>query len=421
MFDLKEVVVKGGWGGNGAVSFLRERAKPYGGPDGGDGGAGGDVVLVAQSNFRTLGHLARVRMVNAADGQNGRKRDQTGRRGSDKRIGVPVGTVVWELDAEGGRQQLADLDFDGAEFVAARGGIPGRGNHRFSTPTNQEPLLAEAGEEGEERRLLLEVKLLADVAIVGAPNAGKSTLLTAVSNARPKIADYPFTTIEPVLGVVEHRGRILVLLDVPGLVEGASAGKGLGLEFLRHAERVQVLVLLVDGSENDPVDAYRRIASELDAYPGGLAAKPVVPVLNKVDMPEVQARVGELLALVETASGRQPMAISAATGENVGQLLDELLQLVPEKVEREAPPTPAVVPERPRPTERVRVSMDDEVYVVSSRQAERFIPMVDLNNWRARLQFHHQLERLGVIEALERKGVEPGDTVRIGSYELEWQ
>ncbi len=361
-------------------------------------------------------------MVKASDGESGRKRDQTGARGEDTFVGVPVGTVVWELGASGGSRLVADLTADGAEFVAVHGGEPGRGNHRFATPTNQEPMLAEAGAEGERRSLLLEVKLLADVALVGAPNAGKSTLLSVVSNARPKIADYPFTTVEPVLGVVEYRGRSVVLLDVPGLVEGASEGKGLGLEFLRHVERVQAIVLLVDGSAVDPVREFTLIERELANYPGRLREKPLIPVINKVDLPEVKERLPQLWKAVKKASGVEPLAISAATGENAGALLDRLLQMVPEKPEgADVEEPPVIEVQRPKAVERVRVTLEEGVYIVSSRQAERLIPMVNLNNWRARLQFHHELERLGVIDELERKGVEPGDTVRIGGYELEWQ
>ncbi|MEX2599771.1 MAG: GTPase ObgE [Dehalococcoidia bacterium] len=420
MFDTKHITAKGGKGGNGAISFLRERARPWGGPDGGDGGDGGSVILQAQGNLRALGHLARVSLIAAGDGGSGKGRDKTGRKGPDKRVGVPVGTVVWELNEAGDKRQLADLNREGLELVAARGGGAGRGNHRFAGPTNQEPLLAEAGEDGEERDLLLEVKLIADVAIVGVPNAGKSSLLTLLSHARPKIAGYPFTTLEPVLGVAEHRGRSLVLLDVPGLVEGASEGKGLGLEFLRHVERVRAMIHLVDGLSEDAAGEYQRIVKELEAYPHGLMEKPRVVALNKMDDSDVRELLEDLLASVETAGADAPLAISAITGENVAQLMDRVLQSIPEE-EPEEPEMVRIEVERPKPLERVSVSVDDGVYVVSSHQAERLIPMVNLSNWSARLQFHRELERLHVLEALEQRGVEPGDTVRIGSYELEWQ
>jgi GTP-binding protein len=363
-----------------------------------------------------------MRVAVAEDGKSGVGRDRTGRKGKRRSLNVPVGTVVWEVDEEGGKTQLADLTEPGMQVIGARGGEQGRGNHRFATATNQEPMLAEAGDAGEERRVLLEVKLLADVGIVGAPNAGKSTLLAAISRAKPKIADYPFTTIEPVLGVVDRRGRRLVVLDVPGLVEGAHEGKGLGLEFLRHVERVRTLVHLVDGTESDVASGYRRIAAELDAYPGGLSDKPRIVVLNKVDDPVVrEAREEKTLAL-EAASGERVLVISGAGGIGLDALLDRMWELVPEEkgaVEVVAEVVAASeVPRRVR--EHVSVERDKEVFVVTCRQAERFAPKVNFGNWRARLQFHAELERLGVIDALEKAGVESGDTVRIAGCELEW-
>ena len=287
--------------------------------------------------------------------------------------------------------------------------------------------MAEVGELGEEIEVRLEVKLLADVALVGAPNSGKSTLLSVVSRAKPKIADYPFTTLEPVLGVVDYRGRQFVALDVPGLIEGAHEGRGLGFEFLRHVERVRVIVHLVDGSELEVGEEYRRIAREIEAYPGGLASKPRVVVLNKVDLPEVGAARAEKLAELEAACGSRPLSISGATGEGVGVLLDRLVELLPtsggwdgadESEEERGGPTEK---KKARPVrERISVDREDGVFVVGCRRAERFAPLVNFDNWRARLQFHAELERLGVIDALEKAGVAAGDTVRIASRELEW-
>ncbi len=338
-----------------------------------------------------------------------------------KRIPVPVGTVVWEVSASGERVQLADLAEVGKSTVVARGGGSGRGNHRFVSPTNQEPLLAEAGEDGERRELLLEVKLLADVALIGAPNAGKSTLLSVVSRAQPKIAEYAFTTLDPVLGVAEWKGERMVVLDVPGLIEGAHEGKGLGLEFLRHAERVSVLVQLIDGTEESWEAEFERIDRELAAYPGGLADKPRVVVVNKTDVPEVRERLESGLALLEHHGVGRPLAISAAARDGLGELLDRLLALVPKRAPEEA--EEPIEEERPAPwtgRDRVSVEKDKDVFVVRCRQAERFMPMVNFSNWRARMQFHQELERLGVLEALEKQGVEAGDTVRIAGRELEW-
>jgi GTP-binding protein len=383
---------------------------------------GGDVIICAQGNYNTLGHLARVYVVEAGDGGSGKGRDGTGKKGASKRIAVPVGTIVWEIDGEGERTELADLAEHGKAVVVARGGEAGRGNHRFVSPTNQEPLLAEAGVEGEVRELLLEVKLLADVALIGVPNAGKSTLISAVSRARPKIADYPFTTLDPVLGVAEWKGERIILLDIPGLIEGAHKGKGLGLEFLRHAERVSVLVQLIDGTAESWTTEFEYIDKELAAYPGGLSEKPRIVVVNKTDIPEVKARVARELPPLAAHSDGQPMAISGAAMDGTGELLDRLIRLVPtgeaplvEEIEITKEPAPR------GPDEKVRVDEDDGVFVVTCREAERFMPMVNFSNWRARMQFHQELTRLGVLDALEERGVRSGDTVRIGNRELEWE
>ena len=415
--------MRAGKGGNGAISFLHEPYKPRGGPDGGDGGSGGTIYLVPRKGVRTLGHLHRISNIYAFDGKNGGGRDKTGKKGKDTTIEVPMGTVVWQEDDDGERKQLADLVLANRKVVIARGGLPGRGNHRFVSPINQEPLLAEAGESGEALLVFLEVKVLGDVALVGSPNAGKSTLLSVISKARPKIADYPFTTIEPVLGMVYRKGRELVFVDVPGLIEGASAGKGLGLEFLRHTERVQVLVHLVDGSVENVGEEYLRVAKELEAYPGGLDNKPRVPVLNKVDLPEVQESLAEKLADLEKASGQVPCVLSGVTGEGLDVLLDRVLPLIPALDDDEE--TSELVEEEqmvalPSRRPRVRIERVGDTFVVSCKPLERFVPMVRFSDWRARMQFHAEMERFGVVLALEKAGVEIGDTVRIATSELVW-
>ena len=425
MFDTTGLLVVGGAGGNGGISFLREPFNPHGGPDGGDGGNGGCVRIVAVPHQNTLRHLERVRSFRGKDGASGGKRDRKGKRGKDVRIEVPVGTTVWEVDDAGERAMLADLATAGESVVAADGGRYGRGNHRFATPTNQEPLLAEAGEAGGLRFLALEVRLVADVALVGAPNAGKSTLLAAVSRARPKIADYPFTTVEPVLGVVEWKGRRLVVVDVPGLIEGAHEGRGLGLEFMRHASRVRALVQLIDGTEDELIGEYRRVDAELAAYGHGLASKPRVVVVNKADVEGVETRAGSVIELLRSESGATTMVVSAASQAGIPQLLDKLLELTPEEPPSAAAEdlpvgSEAATQVRVEREEGVAVRVEDGVYVVSCRQAERIAPMVRFTNWRARLQFHNELERLGVIAALEKAGAASGDTVSIAGRELEW-
>ena len=434
MIDTKHLLIKAGKGGNGAIAFIHEKFRPKGGPDGGDGGWGGNVHVIARKGISTLGHMNRIDRFIAEDGKAGLGSDKTGRKGKDRTIEVPLGTVVWREMEEGEEaseaEMLADLVGPNMKVTVARGGEPGRGNHRFTTPSNQEPMYAEVGLEGAGLRIFLEVKVLGDIALVGAPNAGKSTLLSIVSRAKPKIADYPFTTIEPVLGVVTHKGRELVFVDVPGLIEGASEGRGLGLEFLKHTERVGVLVHLIDGSVENVGEEYLRVAKELEAYPGGLTEKPRIVVLNKVDIPEVRAGLEEKIAELEAACGQRPLVMSGASYEGVEQLLDQVLPLVPQEPEdwsAVAPDLVDVETVEARTKRRNRVSVEvveeedeDPVFVVHCAQIERFVPMINFGNWRAKLQFHGELERFGVMDALEKAGAETGSTVRIGSRELEW-
>ena len=303
----------------------------------------------------------------------------------------------------------------------AQGGGAGRGNGRFATPSNQEPRLAEMGESGEGRRILLEVKLLADVAIVGAPNAGKSTLLAAVSRAKPRVAEFPFTTLEPVLGVVERHGRALVLMDVPGLIEGAHEGRGLGLEFLRHVERASAVIHLIGGLAPDLATEFAEVRAEVEAYGGGLGTKPYVTVVNRADVPEVRGAVDVQHADVAEAAGHAPMVISAATGEGLEGLLERLFLLVPETPQPERPPLEPPLP-APRPRRVApRVSRnDDGEFVLDYWPIERIVAAVGMDDWQTRMQLHDEMARAGVLSALEAAGVGIGDTVRIGASELEW-
>lgn len=417
MIDKETLTVVGGRGGNGAVSFLREKFRPRGGPDGGDGGDGGAVVCRAVGNVRTLGHLEGVSRVVGEGGRAGRGRRRSGKKGGSTVVEVPVGTVVWECHEEE-RVFLLELMNAGEEAVVAYGGDGGLGNVRFASSTNQEPLVALGGEPGEVRALELEVKLLGDVALVGAPNAGKSTLLSVVSRAKPKVADYPFTTLEPGFGMAQVGERTLVVLDVPGLIEGAHEGRGLGLEFLRHCERAQVLIHLVDGLADDLVGEYRTIRSEVTSYGAGLAEKASVVAVTKMDVPEARERYGQQRQALAAVAGEPPVAIAAVTGEGVRELMRRVAMWVPQHVEeRKDPP---VVPRMERP-KGVSVDSEGGEFTVRCAVAERMLEVVDLGNWRARLQFHRELGRLGVIDALEQAGVAPGDTVRIGAVELEWE
>ena len=400
------------------MSFLREKFRPRGGPDGGDGGDGGVVICRAVGNVRTLGHLEGVTRVVGDSGAAGRGKERAGRQGKRTYVDVPVGTVVWEVTAEG-NQFLTELTADGAQAVVVYGGSGGFGNVHFASSTNQEPLIALGGEPGEEREIELEVKLLADVALLGAPNAGKSTLLSVVSHAKPKIASYPFTTLEPGFGVVNEGGQVLVALDVPGLIEGAHEGRGLGLEFLRHCERARAFVHLVDGMAEDLVAEYEVVRAEVVAYGAGLREKPGVVAVTKMDIPEARARYAAQGAALASAAESPPLAIAAVTGEGVRDLVRRVATLLPPERSEEA--EVSAVPRVERRGSAPSVHRDEEGFTVSCALAERMLDVVDLRNWRARVQFHRELNRLGVIAALESAGVAPGDTVRIGEVEMEWE
>ncbi|MGH8071499.1 MAG: GTPase ObgE [Candidatus Entotheonellia bacterium] len=328
--DEAKIFVSAGDGGRGCLSFRREKSVPKGGPDGGDGGKGGDIVLQADGNLSTLLDFRYKRRYSAERGEHGRGSDQKGRDGSDSVIRVPLGTVVRSADSGA---VLADLVGHEQRFIAAHGGRGGRGNARFKSATNQAPRRVEPGEPGETRWLTLELKLLADVGLMGLPNAGKSTLLARISAARPKIAPYPFTTLVPQLGIVRLRDeQSCVVADIPGLIEGAHAGKGLGHQFLRHIERTRLLIHLVDMSvpgENDPLLNFEAVNRELLAYESRLAEKPQLVVATKMDIPPAK-QAWESFQPAIAGRGFRVLAISAVTGEGIGTLLDEIYRaLVP--------------------------------------------------------------------------------------------
>jgi GTP-binding protein len=321
--DQVRIRVMAGNGGNGCVSFRRERYVPKGGPDGGDGGKGGDVILRADSQLSTLLDLSYPQQFRAQKGAHGKGKNQTGKNGEDLIIRVPVGTLV--RDDETG-ELLQDLLFDGQQFIGAAGGRGGRGNARFATSTRRAPRHAEKGDKGEERWLKLDLKLLADVGLIGFPNAGKSTLLSKISSARPKIGDYPFTTLAPNLGMVTGEGRSFVVADIPGLIEGASQGAGLGLTFLRHVERTRLLVHLLDIAgepSRNPSKDFDALNSELDAYHPSLREKVQIVVLNKIDLPAVRERAAEVKKQFEEM-GHRFHAISGKTGEGVQELIESI-------------------------------------------------------------------------------------------------
>ncbi len=399
------------------MSFRREKFVPYGGPDGGDGGRGGSVYLVGDPALSTLASFDRRRHFRAGSGGRGMGSNKHGAKGADLRLPVPLGTLVRTEEGE----LIADVVAAGQEVLVARGGRGGLGNTHFATPTNQVPRIAQKGEPGEDRWLLLELKLIADVGIVGFPNAGKSTFLARVSRATPKIADYPFTTIVPNLGVVVVDHDAFVVADIPGLIEGAHLGKGLGHEFLRHIERTKVLIHLIDGAEADVRATYSKVNEELALFNAALAAKPQLVVINKIDLPQVQERLAASRARL--ADLPWPVfAISAATGEGVREVLLRAHGLLRELRAQEAAPPAATAEKvfRPAPARALLVTREDGAWRVSSPRAERAAVMTDLANPDALRFLHRQLVRLGVNAALAKAGAKAGDVVRIGRVELEW-
>ncbi len=415
-YDQAKIYVKAGDGGDGCVAFRREKYIPYGGPAGGDGGKGGDVVLVVDPHLNTLYRFSRRRHFKAKRGEHGRGKKQKGASAPNVEVPVPPGTVVY--DDESG-ELLADLTEPGQTFVAAKGGRGGRGNARFATPTNQAPRMAEHGAPGDERWLRLELKLLADVGLVGLPNAGKSTLLAAVSAARPKIAAYPFTTLEPNLGVVALDDYdSLVLADIPGLIEGASQGAGLGHEFLRHVERTRLLIHLIDGADQDPLAAFDTINAELAAFDETLASKPQIVAFNKMDLPQAQARWPEVRDVLEER-GYPVLSLSGVTGQGTRELLYRAYQILQELPEEPPPPEiPVLRPDLDR--DAFSIERIGDAWQVRGERIERTAAMTRWGLDEAVHRFQKALQRLGITEALEEAGVQVGDTVYIGEVELEW-
>ena len=419
MFDVVEIYVKAGDGGDGVVSFRREKFVPFGGPDGGDGGKGGSVFIIADGSMSTLRWFHRRRHFKAADGARGGGRRMHGKNGEEVVIRVPVGTVI-SLKEEGGETVLlADLDEEGKRVMVAHGGRGGLGNARFATPTRQAPRMALKGERGEEATLILELKVIADVGIIGYPNVGKSTLLSSASAARPKIAAYPFTTREPALGMVDVGNRSFVLAEIPGLIQGAHRGLGLGHEFLRHAERARVLIHLLDGTSNSPLKDMKDVDEELSLFNPLLAEKAQIVAVNKIDLPEVEARIQHLKREF-VSIGKPLFFISAATGRGVAQLMAAALEML-DRLRAEQPKEEVAV-FRPEPKdERISISKQGEVFVVSAPRAERLMARIDLQNPEAVAYLRRQFARMGLRAALKRAGARPGDRVRIGQIELEWQ
>jgi GTP-binding protein len=413
MIDLVQIRVMSGSGGDGAVSFRREKYVARGGPDGGDGGRGGDVILLADPGLTTLAHLRYRKVYKATDGQPGGKRQRHGANGGSLEIKVPAGTEVRALAGN----ESWDLEQPGMRVVVARGGEGGRGNVRFANSVRQAPGFAEKGLPGDEKDLRLELKLLADVGIVGLPNAGKSTLLRAVSRATPDVGDFPFTTLEPVLGGVDLGMDAFVMADLPGLIEGAHEGVGLGHQFLRHVERTRVLVHLIDGSGADPKADYATVRRELELYDAGLKDRTEVIVINKIDIPEVRERGEEL----QSPFPGEVQLISGATGEGTRELIEKLQQILQEEKRLAKVTSVEKLPViRPREYERLDVEREGDCFVVKGKKAEEAALKLGGGGFEAIDELQERLKRMGLERAMRRAGAKLGDCIRVGEVELEW-
>ena len=425
--DQVRIFVAGGAGGDGSASFRREAHVPRGGPDGGDGGSGGSVVLVVDAGMTTLGDLRHRRHHRARPGGRGAGRKAHGKNATDVLVPVPPGTVVRmapagdESDPDGAL--LGELLAPGERLVVGRGGRGGRGNVHFVSATHQAPTHAQKGEPGESQWVELELKLIADIGLVGAPNAGKSSLLAALTAATPEVGDYPFTTIRPNLGVIElDEERRAVIADLPGLIEGASEGRGLGHAFLRHAERTRVLVAVVDGAAADPLGEWRAVEGELREHDPSLMERPMPMVVTKQDLPEVHAAWPAIRRTLR-ATDVKPIAVSAHAGTGLPELRTALAEALDEAQRRSAaePPPGAVRLHRFDPLDAGwQVIAEGDGLRVQGRRIETTAARTDFENDESRDRFQRTLERMGIDAELRRLGARSGTMVRIGSVELEW-
>jgi GTP-binding protein len=420
--DDVRISVRAGAGGDGAATMRREAHVPRGGPDGGDGGRGGSIYLRVDAGQTALHDFRFKHNFAATPGGRGERQKRHGKAGEDLYLAVPPGTGVTDIETGG---LIADLVAVGQEVMIARGGRGGLGNVHFATATHQAPKHAQRGEPGEEKEVRLELRLIADVGLVGLPNAGKSTLLAGLTAAQPKIASYPFTTLEPNLGVMDlglEDGRRPTIADVPGLIEGASAGAGLGHAFLRHVERTRVLLHLVDGSARDPGWDHAVIREELSAHDPALLAKPMLTVFNKLDLPAARDAWPAFAAAMRSA-GLPALAISAESGEGLEALRRAVGEILPDVDGLAEPPDPAgvVVHRLEAPSDGFTLMQEDDGYRLAGKRIERLVAQTNFENEESAERFQRELARNGIDAALRRAGVRPGDMVRVGPTELEWE
>ncbi len=417
-FDEATIYVESGRGGDGMVHFHREKYKPRGGPDGGDGGRGGDVLLEVNPKLNTLFDFRHKSRYVADSGKKGGPNNMSGKSGKNLVVEVPPGTMVYDADSG---DLMGDLVEDGQQLVVARGGRGGRGNQHYATSRNQAPRMAEKGEPEEAHNLRLELKMIADVGIVGVPNAGKSSLLAVVTNAKPKIANYPFTTLSPNLGVadldVETR---LVLADIPGLIEGAHEGVGLGFAFLRHIQRTRVLIHVLDGLSEDPLSDFSQINSEMALFDEKIGQKPQIVAFNKMDLPSVQERWPEVEQELSEL-GYEALPISTVTHENVTNLLWRAAAMLQEAPKPEVTKEEMPVYRAAEDPKAFRIQAVEDGWRVRGEAIERAAAMTYWEHRESVRRFQRLMENIGVEEALREAGIEEGDTVLIGEYALEWQ
>ena len=418
--DKVTINAKSGKGGDGAISFLHEKYMPDGGPNGGDGGRGGDIILQADASITTLGAFRYKRKFAAEDGEDGKPKKCSGKNADDLIIKIPIGTVVFDADSG---KLLCDMVEDQQQFTALKGGRGGRGNQHFATSRRQAPKFAKPGDIAQSMNLLLELKTIADVGLIGFPNVGKSTFLSRVTNARPKIANYHFTTLSPNLGIVQYKNADeFILADIPGLIEGASDGVGLGHDFLRHVERTRMLIHVIDasGSEGrDPKTDFDIINNELRSYSEILQQRPQVVALNKIDL--MQDDTGEKLRKYFEDMGYKAFLISAATGDGINALLDHVVTILPETEKTPAFFTPEeIVVHTPKRTDEFEVYEKDGTYYVTGDMMQRILGTVNLSDYESSTYFQRVLKNKGVFVALEEAGIQEGDTVNICDYEFEY-
>lgn len=419
--DYVKIYAKAGNGGNGAISFRREKYVAAGGPDGGDGGKGGDIYFEVDQNSNTLLEFRYKKKFKAENGSNGEGSNKYGKSGEDLTIKVPIGTIVKDAETN---HVLADLSHEGQKELVLKGGRGGKGNSHFATATRQAPRFSQDGENGEEKELILELKLLADVGLIGFPNVGKSTFLSRTTSATPKIADYHFTTLEPNLGVVKTEyGDSFVIADIPGIIEGASEGVGLGLQFLRHIERTRLLLHVIDvsGSEGrDPVDDFEKINSELKKYSKKLSERTQIIVANKSDIIQDEEKFEELSKLAKKHNIKI-FKISAVTGEGISELIkyvSDLLKILPKEELLEYEDKKIYKLEN---KDDYTIRKEEGMFVIEGEPVERIMRRVNIDDNESLYYLQKNLDELGVHEKLKKMGIKEGDIVKIADYELEWE